>query len=60
MIVNTRVRYVSGKSLDEVLNFIDRLPFKVEHKQTFFAKNKFYFVFVLPENEGIKMNNVDL
>lgn len=60
MIKSTRVRYISGKTLDEVLNFVDRLPFKVEHKQTLFAKNRFYFVFVLPEINGIKMNNIDL
>ena len=60
MIISTRVRYISGKDLNDVLNVVNQLPFKVEHKQTFFAKNRFYFVFVLPENMGIKMNNIDL
>ena len=60
MIISTRVRYISGKDLNDVLNAINQLPFKIEHKQTVFAKNRFYFIFVLPENEGIKMNNIDL
>jgi len=52
---STRIRYISSKDVDEIIGFVNRLPFKIEIKGNPVLKgSKWFLFFILPENEGLK------
>lgn len=48
---HTRLRHVSGKSLDMVEGWIGSLPFKIEIKSIEKVKSLWYVHFILPEDD---------
>lgn len=56
---STRLRFVSSKDLNEISDFLDSLPFKVELKSLVLKGSKFYQTFVIPDSLS-KFLNVDL
>lgn len=59
-IKNTRLRFISASTAEEVSEAVDALPFKVELKQILKAENKWFCFFVIPENAGLEFSNVEL
>lgn len=61
MAKTTRLRYVSAKSLDEVMAFVSSLKFKIEIKgQPMKQGSRWFLFFVLPEDPRVELKSVDL
>lgn len=50
MIMNTRLRNVKSKKLENILIFLNQLPFKVELKTLVFDGKFFNQTFVIPDS----------
>jgi hypothetical protein len=59
-IKSTRLRHISATSLNEAEAAVGLLPFKVEHKQTVFAGERWYIIFTVPDNAPADVASADL
>lgn len=57
---STRLRYISAKTAEGVSLAVSRLPFKVELKGLDWDGKRWFAWFVLPEEEGLDLANLDL
>jgi len=56
---STRLRFVASANADDLVNFISRLPFKVEIKGGPAVKdNRWFLFFVIPAN--VNLNSVTI
>jgi len=60
-IESTRLRAVSSKQLEDLLFWVDSLPFKIEIKGNPLRENgKWHLFFVLPESDSSLFKNMPL
>jgi len=58
---NTRIRYISSKSIDDIMAFVNGLPYKVEIKGNPVPKgNKWFLFYILPEVNVRDFGNLEL
>ena len=58
---NTRIRYISSKSIDDIMAFVKGLSYKVEIKGNPVDKgNKWFLFYILPEISVQDFGNLEL
>lgn len=58
--VSTRLRHVSAKDIQTIEDFLSRLGFRVQIYSVNYVKNRWYLIFVPPDESGIDIKSVDL
>jgi hypothetical protein len=60
-IKSTRLRYISARKLNDLISYVNNLPFKIEIKGNPVLEGRLWVLFfILPEIEGIELGNIDL
>lgn len=56
---STRLRHIRAKKLEDIEAFVEKLPFKIEHKQTLWDGKAWVIQFTLPDQVD-KFRSTDL
>jgi hypothetical protein len=49
-IKRTRISYVESKHHDKIVDYVDRLPFRIEYKETIKIGKYFRLIFIVPDD----------